>query len=99
MTTRAHPVPNLADPRVRVAMKALTDTGHYEETPDSFEWLAMEAADCVYEVDELGNGLAGIFALLADTGLHDVAIGTEELCLWADAAHVWEALGRPGDRG
>lgn len=84
---------DFADPLHRRAMRALTATGHYEETPDSFEWQALEAADLAYIVSEGFRDLPGeVYALLENTGLHDTTQAHESECLWRDARAIAEAL-------
>jgi hypothetical protein len=79
------------NPRVRVAMRALVESGHYPETPDAFEWLWRDAAYCVAEFDRTHLTMSVILAL-TDAGLHDVEDAAEQRCLGCDADRVVLAL-------
>lgn len=84
---------DFADPVHQKVMRALTATGHYEETPDSFEWQAMEASDIAYIVHAGFSDLAGeVYAALENTGLHDTTQAQESECLWRDARAIAEAV-------
>jgi hypothetical protein len=83
---------DFADPVHQRVMRALTATGHYDETPDSFEWQAYEASDIAYFVHAGFPDLEGeVYALLADTGLHDPSQPDEDRCLRNDAANIARA--------
>lgn len=89
-----YPTVDLADPRVRTAMRALMTTGHYEETEDAFEWLSGEAQDCVfYAIDgDFPDPVSEVYCTLANTGLHDITDPAEAACLRRDAEAVVRAL-------
>lgn len=79
----------------RRAMRALTLTGHYTEDLNSFEWLTMEAADCAHLIATYPDrAVEEVFALLADTGLHDIEDPAEAACLQRDAESVVAAVNR-----
>ena len=84
---------DFADPIHQRAMRALTATGHYDETPDSFEWQVREAADIAGAVRSCPSGLAdAVYAILEDTGLHDTSQPAEATCLRKDATAIASAL-------
>jgi hypothetical protein len=75
---------------VRLAMFALTATGHYAETEDSFEWLVREAVDVVAAIESRSGAgrVAAVMAVLADTGFHDAADPVQAACLRRDAENI-----------
>lgn len=75
-------------------MKALMGTGHYDETPDAFEWLSAEAQDCVFYAIDGGfsDPLGEVYRTLENTGLHDTTDPLEAACLQRDAEAIVRAL-------
>jgi hypothetical protein len=72
-------------------MRALTATGHYAETEDSFEWLVREAVDVVAAIESRAGHagrVAAVMAVLADTAFHDAADPVEAACLRRDAENI-----------
>lgn len=87
-------LPHLMDDRQRRAMEALVATGHYDETPDAFEWLFREAQDLA-RVTATGSAVErvdAVVALLVDTAFHDPTDEHEAQCLRADADVLVGAL-------
>lgn len=69
-------------------------TGHYDETPDAFEWLFREAQDLarVTATGSAAERVDAVVALLVDTAFHDPTNDDEERCLRADADILVGAL-------
>lgn len=76
-------------------MKALTATGRYMETEDSFEWLWREAADVarlVREYPEPIEAEARVHFLLCDTGCYDLTQHADRNAIDADVKAIVAAV-------
>ncbi len=84
-------------PEHRAVMRALMATGHYDETPDGFEWLWRDAEGCLVaaEAADVETAVAGAVAHLVDAGLHPDDCDEGELdCLEHDARTAVDAAQR-----
>jgi hypothetical protein len=80
---------------VRLAMKALMSTGHYDETGDALEWLVREATDVAAAITGrvgYAGQVAVVIALLTDTAFHDPTQPDQAACLRRDAEDVVTAV-------
>ena len=84
---------DFGNPTHQKVMRALTETGHYDETANSFEWQALEASDIAYFFDEGFPGLEDeVYALLENTGLHDTTDPEQAACLRRDAKAIVKSV-------
>lgn len=86
----------------RAAMAALTATGRYDETPDSFDWLWREATDVaavVRDHPDVIEAEAQIHFLLADTALYDLTSHADRKAIGRDVPAIVAAVRAAGSGG
>lgn len=82
----------------RAIMRVLTERGHYEETPDAFEWAQVDAGVAVRYMEERGQTIRNLWDALdhTGTGLHDTSFSCgypeQTACLKADVEAIVAAL-------
>lgn len=82
-------------PEGRAAMRALTETGRYEETPDSYDWLWREAtnvAALVRDYPDVTEAEARAHFLLCDTALYDLTQHEDRQAIGSDVSAIVAAV-------
>lgn len=91
------PCPEVPDvsPEGRAAMRALTETGRYEETPNSYDWLWREATDVaavVRDHPDVIEAETSVHFLLADTALYDLTSSADRDAIARDVPMIVAAV-------
>lgn len=86
-------------------MRALTETGRYDETPDAYDWLWREATDVAALVrghPDVVEAESRVHYLLVDTALYDLTQHNDRQAIGRDVpaivAAVRTALGNGRER-
>lgn len=88
----------LLNPERRAVMRALTERGHYAETPNDFDWAVADSGTVMDHVDAMGLSVEVLRDALLDTGMHNIdhstngAAAGEAACLRLDIEAILAAL-------